>query len=516
MNAIGSAAKAPAAAINLGGISAAIMLPTIMQALDSTIANVALPYMQGSFSASQEQIAWVLTSYIVAAAIMTPPTGWLAGRFGRKRLFVTVVFGFTIASMLCGMATTLSQIVAFRLLQGMFGASLVPLSQSVLLDAFPRERHGSAMALWGLGVMVGPILGPTLGGYLTDHYNWRWVFYINLPIGVVALLLISAFVPETEKDKSRSFDFFGFGMLSLAVGSLQLMLDRGENQGWFGSTEIIIECVLAGLCFYLFLVQTLTAKRPFISPGLFRDRNFVGCMLCMFTVGVVLFSSMALLPPFLQGLMNYPVMTIGNVLAPRGAGTMVAMLIVGRLITRADPRFMILFGMSLTAISLWQMSGFDTDITPRLLITTGLLQGFGLGFIFVPLSTIAFSTLAPQYRGEATGMFNLMRNIGSSIGISICFALVSQFTQINHAALVEHVTPFNPLFQSPSLPQVWDLGTASGAAALDHMITAQAMTIGYLNDFKLMMWMILGLAPLVMILKRPRFAPSKDAVAVME
>jgi DHA2 family multidrug resistance protein len=372
------------------------------------------------------------------------------------------------------------------------------------------------MALWGMGVMVAPIIGPVLGGWLTDDFNWRWVFYINLPIGVIALLLISTFVPETERDRSRSFDFFGFGMLSLAVGSLQLMLDRGENQGWFGSTEIIIECVVAALCFYLFVVQTLTAERPFISPGLFRDRNLVGCMLCMFTVGVVLFSSMALLPPFLQSLMNYPVMTIGNVLAPRGAGTMVAMLIVGRLITRADPRLMILFGMTLTATSLWQMSGFDTDITPRLLITTGLLQGFGLGFIFVPLSTIAFSTLDPKYRGEATGVFNLMRNIGSSIGISICFALVSQFTQINHAALVEHVTPFNQLFQSPSLPQAWDLGTASGVAALDSMITAQAATIGYLNDFKLMMWLILGLAPLVMILQRPRFAPSKDAVAVMD
>jgi DHA2 family multidrug resistance protein len=516
MNAVTTALQPRTTELNLGGISAAIMLPTIMQALDSTIANVALPYMQGSFSASQEQIAWVLTSYIVAAAIMTPPTGWLAGRFGRKRLFLGAVLGFTVASMLCGMATTLSQIVLFRLLQGVFGASLVPLSQSVLLDAFPRERHGSAMALWGLGVMVGPILGPTLGGILTESYNWRWVFYINLPIGVLALLLISAFVPETERDKSRGFDFFGFGTLSLAVGSLQIMLDRGENQGWFGSLEIIIEATVSGLCFYLFVVQTLTAKRPFISPGLFRDRNFVGCMLCMFTMGVILFATMALMPPFLQGLMNYPVITIGFVLAPRGMGTMVAMFIVGRLITRVDPRFLILFGISLTAISLWQMSGFDTDITPRILVTTGILQGFGVGFIFVPLSTIAFSTLAPHFRNEAAGMFNLMRNIGSSIGISICFALVTQFTQINHAALVERVTPFNPVFQNPGLPQAWNPGTAAGAAALDHMITAQAATIGYLNDFKMMMWMVLLMVPLVLLLRRPRFAPPAGSHAVMD
>ncbi|HUN51846.1 MAG TPA: MFS transporter, partial [Candidatus Sulfotelmatobacter sp.] len=249
---------------------------------------------------------------------------------------------------------------------------------------------------------------------------------------------------------------------------------------------------------------------------LFRDRNFVGCMLCMFTVGIVLFSTMALLPPFLQGLMNYPVITIGYVLAPRGIGTMVAMFIVGRLIARADPRYLIFFGLSLTAFSLWQMAGFDTDIVPMTLVTTGLTQGFGLGFIFVPLSTIAFSTLPPQLRTEATGMFNLMRNIGSSIGISICFALVSQFTQINHAMLVEHVTPFNPLFQAPNLPAMWNPATAAGAAALNQMITAQASTIGYLNDFKLMMWLILLLAPMVMMLKRPRFAPSPDAAAVMD
>jgi DHA2 family multidrug resistance protein len=504
------------AEVNLAGVSAAIMLPTIMQALDGTIANVALPHMQGSFSASQEQIAWVLTSYIVAAAIMTPPTGWLAGRFGRKRLFLAAVLGFTVTSMLCGMAVTLSQIVLFRLLQGMFGAALVPLSQSVLLDAFPRERHGSAMALWGLGVMVGPILGPTLGGLLTESYNWRWVFYINLPVGIIAFLLISAFVPETERDLSRRFDFFGFGMLSLGIGALQIMLDRGENQGWFGSTEIVIEAALAALGFYLFLVQTVTAERPFISPGLFRDRNFVGCMLCMFTVGVVLFSTMALMPPFLQGLMNYPVITVGFVLAPRGIGTMASMFIVGRLIARTDPRYLILFGLGLTALSLWQMAGFTTDITPRLLVTTGLTQGFGLGFIFVPLSTIAFSTLPPRYRNEATGMFNLMRNIGSSIGISICFALVSQFTQINHAALSQRVTPFNPMFQAPSVPQMWDPHTPAGAAALDHMITAQAATIGYLNDFRMMMWMILLLAPMLLLLRRPRFAPAPDAVAVPE
>ncbi|HYM33435.1 MAG TPA: DHA2 family efflux MFS transporter permease subunit [Candidatus Cybelea sp.] len=511
--AAGTAARAEAQPVNLAGISASIMLPTIMQALDSTIANVALPHMQGSFSASQDQIAWVLTSYIVAAAIMTPPTGFLAGRFGRKRVFLAAVFGFTIASMLCGMATSLTQIVLFRLLQGVCGASLVPLSQSVLLDSFPRERHGSAMALWGLGVMVGPILGPTLGGYLTENYNWRWVFYINLPVGVLAFLLISAFVPETERIRRR-FDIFGFAMLSLAIGSLQIMLDRGENRDWFGSTEIVVEGALAALGLYLFVVQTVTADRPFIDPRLFRDRNFVGSLVCAFAVGVVLFATMALMPPFLQGLMDYPVVTVGYVLAPRGIGTMIAMLAVGRLISRTDPRYLMLFGFSLTAVSLWQMSNFTTDITPRILVETGIVQGIGLGFVFVPLSTIAFSTLPPHFRTEAAGMFNLIRNIGSSIGISICFALVAINTQINHSVMAERVSRFNPLFQAPSVPEAWDPATSAGAMSLDHVLNAQAQVISYLNDFRMMMWMMIVALPMVLLLQRPRYAPPPDAVAV--
>jgi len=299
-----TASPPEAAAPNRAMITGCVMLATIMQALDTTIANVALPYMQGSVSASQDQINWVLTSYIVAAAIMTPPTGWLAGRFGRKRLFLASVVGFTIASVLCGLAESLSQIVLFRLLQGVFGAALVPLSQAVLLDTWPRDKQGSAMAMWGIGVTVGPILGPTLGGWLTDHYSWRWVFYINVPFGILAFLGITTFLSETRRSISGRFDWFGFSMLSLCVGALQLMLDRGELLDWFDSPEIIAEAVLSGLGLYLFIVHTATAERPFVTPALFRDRNFSTGLIFIFALGIILYASLALLSPFLQTLMG--------------------------------------------------------------------------------------------------------------------------------------------------------------------------------------------------------------------
>ena len=499
-----------------GLITGSIMLATIMQALDTTIANVALPHMQGSMSATQEQISWVLTSYIIAAAIMTPPTGVLAARFGRKRLFTVMVCGFTIASMLCGAATSLTEIVVFRLLQGVFGAGLVPLSQAVLLDTYPREKHGSAMAMWGVGVMVGPILGPTLGGYLTEFYNWRWVFYINVPFGILAFLGILAFVPETLRDPGRRFDFFGFALLSLAVGALQLMLDRGQSQDWFGSSEILVEAVLAGLFFYLFLVHMFTARNPFIEPGLFKDRNFAVGLFLIFVVGIVLLATLALLPPFLQNLMGFPVLTTGYVLAPRGVGTMIAMLLVGRLIGRLDTRLLILLGLALTALSLQEMSGFTTDVPVATLVRTGITQGLGLGFIFVPLSTLTFSTLAPHYRTEGTAMFSLMRNIGSSLGISVVVTLLAQNTQVNHAAIADVMTPFRAPLQQPWLLHVWNWHTASGAAALNVEVTQQAATIAYLNDFTFMMWVTVLAAPLLLLLRKRRPQGQANSPATAE
>jgi DHA2 family multidrug resistance protein len=493
-----------------GALTICVMLATVMQTLDTTIANVALPYMSGTLAASPDQINWVLTSYIVASAIMTPPTGWLAARFGRKRLFLVSVAGFTAASALCGAVESLGQMVAFRLVQGAFGAALVPLSQAVLLDTYPRERQGSAMAIWGMGVMVGPILGPTLGGWLTENYSWRWVFYINLPIGVLALMGMAVFLSETSRTRGARLDWFGFGTLSIAVGALQFLLDRGEQLDWFGSTEIVTEAVVAALAFYLFLVHILTAENPFTRPALFKDTNFSASLVLIFAVGAILLATLSLLTPFLQTLMGYPVVTAGLVLAPRGVGTMAAMLIVGRLVGRLDIRALIAFGLILTAAALWEMTGFTLDVSQWTIIRTGLIQGLGLGFVFVPLSTAAFTTLPAQYRTEAAGLFNFMRNIGSSIGISITSALLVDNTQLNHAEIARYVSPFNRAFDTGAALHVWNPHTAAGQAALNVEVTRQATTIAFIDDFKLMMATALLVVPLVLLLRQQKSggAPS--------
>jgi DHA2 family multidrug resistance protein len=495
--------------VKRGLITASIMLATIMQVVDMTIVNVALPHMQGAMSATQDQISWVLTSYIVAAAIATPLTGVLAARFGRKRLLLSCMLAFTLASMLCGSATSLEQMVIYRVLQGTAGAALVPLSQAVLLDTYPREKHGSAMALWGMGVMIGPILGPTIGGWLTEYYSWRWAFYINLPVGILALLGTAAFLTETKIDKTRGFDFFGFALLSLAIGGLQLALDRGESLDWFSSNTIIITMVVAGLSFYLFLVHMFTAEKPFIEPGLFKDRNFATGLFLMFMMGVMLFSSLALMPPFLQNLLGYPVVMAGVLLAPRGMGTMVAMHLVGRLIGRVDVRWLLLFGFALMTISLWQMAAFSLEVGTWPIVYTGIIQGVGLGFLFVPLSTAAFSTLAPHYRNEGTAMFSLIRNMGSSVGISVVITVLGHQVQTSHAEIGNSLDPFRAPLRPDLLPQIWNWTTSVGAAGLNGEVTRQALMIAYLNDFRLMMYLTLLAVPLLLLLRPPpRHAPA--------
>lgn len=486
-----------------GFVTLSVMLATIMQALDTTIANVALPHMQGAMGVTQDQIGWVLTSYIVAAAICMPLTGFLAARFGRRRLFIGAVIGFTLASMLCGAAQSLEQMVLFRLLQGVFGACLVPLSQAVLLDTWPRERHGSAMALWGMGVMVGPILGPSLGGWLTEYYNWRWVFYINLPFGLLAWFGLAAFVRETPIDRSRRFDLLGFALLGLGIGALQMLLDRGESLDWFASAEIVGEALLAALALYLFVAHIFTCEQPFIEPGLFRDRNFSVGLVFIFMIGVILLATMALLPPFLQNLMGYPVLDVGQLLASRGVGTMLAMMTVGRLAGRVDVRHLIFAGLLLTSLSLWEMTGFTTDVSGADIVRTGFTQGLGLGFIFVPLSTLTFATLAPRYRTEGTALFSLMRNIGSSIGISVVIGYLAQRTQINHAAFADFINPFSLALKRAGEAGVYDLGTAAGLARLNGEVTRQAATLAYLQDFRLMMFITLAAMPLLLLLRAP-------------
>jgi DHA2 family multidrug resistance protein len=495
-----------------GLVAISVMLATIMQALDTTIANVALPHMQGSLAATQDQISWVLTSYIVAAAITMPATGFIAAKIGRKRLLLISISGFIVTSMLCGIALSLEQMVLYRLLQGIFGASLVPLSQAVLLDSYPKEKHGAAMAMWGVGVMVGPILGPTLGGYLTENFDWRWVFFINLPFGLLALAGAFAFVSESERRASLRFDAMGFLFLGVAIGALQMMLDRGELLDWFGSTEIILEGLAAAVAFYLFVVHMFTYEKPFLEPRLFRDRNFVLGTSFMFVIGIILLATMALLPPMLQQLAGFPVLTTGYVLAPRGVGTMISMFLVGRLVGKVDPRVLLVSGLAMAAFSLWEMTQFNIDVGVWDIVRTGIMQGAGLGLIFVPLSAITFSTLAGELRTEAAGLFSLMRNIGSSVGISIVTALLTQGTQINHAQLAEHVTPYMGALKAPGYPTQWSLDTTGGLAALNEELTRQAQMIAYLVDFKLLMWVTLAAVPLILLLRKNKQPVSKEAM----
>ncbi len=497
---------------NRGAITVSIMLATIMQGVDNTIANVALPHIRGSLSASQDQIAWVLTSYIVAVAITTPLTGWLAGRLGIKYVFLVSVAGFTLASALCGSATSLTQLVIYRLLQGVCGAALVPLSQSVLLQINPPERHGQAIAVWGIGVMLGPICGPMLGGWLTEDFNWRWIFYINLPVGVIASLGILIFIRETGRGHREAFDFFGFASLSVAIGALQMMLDRGQLKDWFSSTEIMIEAMIAGVALYLFIVHTATATdRSFLNRDLLKSPNFAAGTILMFFVGGILSGTLALVPTMLQSLMNYPVFTTGLITAPRGIGTMIAMFIVGRIINKIDNRLIILIGLVLTVISLWQMTGFSLDMGMGPVVTSGMLQGFGLGCTFVPLNTMALSNLPRHLLTQGTALRSLMRNLGGSIGISIFEALLVSNTQIVHSRLVEHLRPDNPLARPPHLAAPFSLTSPSGIAALNAEVTRQAEMVAYIDDFALMMMIVVALIPLLLLVRRARAAKQSPA-----
>ena len=484
-----------------GMITVSVMLATIMQALDTTIANVALPHMQGSLQASQDQITWVLTSYIVASAIALPITGWLCTQWGRRKVFIVSVIGFTIASALCGLATSLVGIVAARLLQGVFGAALVPLSQAVLLDINPPEKVGSAMAVWGAGIMVGPILGPMLGGWLTDNFDWRWVFFINLPVGLFALWGILRYLPES-RPKSEPLDMFGFVSLSIAIGLLQMLLDRGELLDWFDSLEIKLEAAGALAAFAFFAAHTWTVKGiSFLDRDLLKDRNFVTSSMFGFIVGVVLYGTMALLPTLLQNLMDYPVVYTGEVTAPRGIGTMLAMIIVGRLVRRIDLRVIMAVGFALTAVALYQMTHITLQMDSELIIVSGFVQGLGIGFTFVPLSAAAFATLAPRLRNQGTPIFSLMRNIGGSVGISIVQALLTRGSAQAHAQLAATVAPGNQGLIN--LPAMIDPATQSGLAMLNAEVTRQAALLAYVNDFWVMTVITLLVIPLLLLIRRP-------------
>jgi DHA2 family multidrug resistance protein len=484
-------------------ITAALMLATLMNTLDSTIANVALPHIQGSVSASQDQITWVLTSYIIAAAIMTPLSGWLSMKIGRKRMFLMSVAGFVVASMLCGIATSLPEIVLFRLLQGIAGASMMPLSQTVMLDIYPPKQIPQVMAIWSSAVILGPILGPALGGWLTENFSWRWVFYINLPIGILAFTGLYLYMDDDKGGLERPFDFLGFGALITFIAGFQVMLDRGSGQDWFGSKEIWIEAAAAAIGLWVFIVQTVTSPHPFFHRDLAKDRNFVTTTIFGFFTGALLFSTSALLPSLMQNLLGFTVLQSGYASMPRGVGSLIAFIAVPMLLARFGARLVLFAGLSISLLALWQMSRFDLSMTSQPIMLSGLIQGLGTGLLFAPLTSLAYVTLAPVHRTEGTIVSTMARSLGSSAGISILQAGLIRQTAMAHQVLATQVVPSNPVFAAAA-PLMAPLDSSGGIQLFNAEVTRQASMIAYDSVFGFMMLMVVGMVPLLLLLRPPR------------
>lgn len=482
-----------------------VMLGSFMTVLDSTIANVALPHMQPSLNAAADSITWVLTSYIVATAIATPLTGWLAARVGRRTLFLWSVAAFTAASVLCGIATSLEEMVLFRMVQGAAGAFLAPLGQAYVLDVWPQEKHGPAMAWWGVGVMVGPILGPVVGGWLTDSFDWRWVFLINLPVGVICLTWAAAVLPEPQLPQRR-FDALGFVLLALGLAALQLALDRGQQLDWLASWEVRIEFGIAIAGLWAFGVHAMTTPGALIDRALLTDRNaLTGCLFIML-VGFLLVATTALVPTMVQNLFGYPVVAAGELMMPRGIGMMLAMMSAGQLLGRGvDPRGMLAVGFTLTGAALWGMSLFSPAQGAWPFIVTGFFQGAGLGLIFVPLNTVSFASLAGTLRTDAAAIYMLLRNIGGSIGISVAVALLERQAQVSHADIGSGITPFSQPWADPATLAA--AGAGGVVAMLDATVNRQALMIAYIDVFRAMAIMALAVLPLLTILRRAKRAP---------
>ncbi len=507
----GAADASPA--IHRGMVTVVAMMATTVVLTDQTIAAIALPHMQGGLSTSQDQISWVMTTYFMAQAITMASTGWITGRIGRKRTYLGSLIGFTICAILSGSATSLPEILIYRALQGVFSAPVIPISQALMLDSYPPEKHGKAIAIWGVGVVFAPVMSPMLGGWLTEDYGWQWVFYLSVPFAAFSVIAGAAAIRETTLDLERRFDWTGFIALGLALSAFQLMLDRGELKGWFDSPEIIIEAVLVGLGLYLFVAHSLTADHPFISPALFRDRNMVLGLFFMLLLGIFVLSMNVLLPLFLQNIRGFPVLTAGLIMAPRGLGSMMSLALAGWLVKHFDSRLIIAAGFGSVAYSSWLLSTFTLDVGIWDFVFAVYFNGFGVGLIWVPLTALSFETLAPRYRTEGSTLTSLFRVYGAGIGISIMVSVLSRTSAITHSQLSENITPYNRLMQTPFLPEHWDLGTAVGRLALDGEIARQAATIGFLNDFYLL---FIGAAlsmPLVMLLRTSGPASKRAAAA---
>jgi MFS transporter, DHA2 family, multidrug resistance protein len=492
------------------------MIGTFMQVLDQTIANVALPYMQGGLAASRDEITWVLTSYVIAAAIMTAPVGWFAARFGKKNFFIVTLIGFTITSMMCGAAQTLQEIIIFRLLQGAFGAALSPLSQAIVLERYPPEKRGAIMSIWGLVVMMGPILGPTLGGYLTDFYSWRWVFYVNVPFGILAAAGIWLFLDETQENESFRFDWMGFGFLGVGLGAFQLLLDRGTTQDWFNSPEIIIEAIIAGLGAYLFVVHFFTTKKSFLPRALFADRFFVSSLAVTAMISVIMLATSALLPPYLQNLGGYSVVSTGLLLAPRGAGTMISMFLLGRIVMKIDTRLPIAAGFVILLWSMWAMSGWTPAVDAWQLGFTSFVQGIGMGMIFIPSNVTAFATLPASLRTDGSAFLNLVRNVAAAIGVSISTTVLENSVETVHANLAAHVNMFNRGLSINAPSMMWNPQLPFGLAQLDAVIQRNAQIVAYSDVFRFMFFVSLPSLIIVLFMRRPPLLGAPSEIEVVE
>jgi MFS transporter, DHA2 family, multidrug resistance protein len=500
-------------------IAAAVMSATFMEVLDTTVVNVSLPHIAGSMSATTEEATWVLTSYLVANAIVLPATGWLATFFGRKRFLVTCIIIFTIASALCGAATTLPMLIVARIFQGLGGGALQPISQAILLESFPPHKRGAAMAVFGLGVVVAPIIGPTLGGWITDNYAWRWVFYINLPVGAMALFLINLFIedpPYIRAARPPRIDFLGFGLLALWIGCLQISLDKGQQEDWLASPMIKTLLITGAVGFVLFVFREMMTDHPLINLRVLKNRNFVTGTTLMMAMGAVLYGSIALLPLFLQTLLGYTSMKSGLTTSPRGFGSIVGMIIMGRILGFVDGRWLIAIGFSLLAYSTWQFGNLDLVIAPSNVIWPNIFNGFATSLVFVPMTTLAMGTLKNEQMGNATGIFNLMRNLGGSVGIATVAAFLSRGAQAHQAVLSGHVSTTDPVFmqRQAELTNLLTpaLGHGPAGQAANGMIYGQllqqSMLGAYIDNFRLLAILCVLCLPFLLLFKKSKTKPA--------
>lgn len=496
-------------------IAVSVMLATFMEVLDTSVANVSLPHIAGNLSATTEEATWVLTSYLVSNAIILPATGWLSSFFGRKRFLIVCIIIFTLASALCGMATSLGMIIVARILQGVGGGALQPIAQAILLESFPQERRGVAMSVFGLGVVTAPIIGPTLGGWITDNYSWRWIFYINIPVGVLAILMTTLFVedpPYVKAQKAPKIDYIGFGLMAVGLGALQIVLDKGQQEDWFESAFITRLALLSLFSLVAFVIWELKTDHPIVDLHVFANRNFAVGTLLITSTGIVLFGTIALLPLFLQTLLGYSAIESGLTVSPRGFGSIAAMLIVGRLVGKIDGRLLIMFGFSVLAYATYMLAGLNLEIASTNVTLPNIIGGFALGFVFVPMTTLSISTLPNEQIGNATGVYNLMRNLGGSIGIALVTTLLSRSAQVHQAIMVSHLTPYDLTYQE-KLRQLTSTITAHGDPSLALQqaygtiyltLIKQASLMAYIDNFRLLAFLCLLCIPATLLFKRVR------------